>query len=194
MYTLPTSIEVNGREYKIREKGDYRMVLSCFGALNDIELSDYERVVAALIIFYEDFSTLDDINRWEDVEEGTRKMYEFFNCNQPEIKQSHHNHNLIDWDADESLICSAINTVAQKEIRAEKYMHWFTFFGYYMAIGECALNSIITIRYKIAEGIKLEKHEQKFKQDNPQYFDRDTRNMQDKEDDEWLRNMWNSNS
>lgn len=194
MYNLPTSIEVNGRQHKIREKGDYRMVLSCFDALNDEELTPYERSVAALIIFYEDMSDIEDVADWKDAEEGLQKMYDFFNCNQPEIKQSHHNYNLIDWNADENLICSAINTVARKEIRAERYMHWFTFYGYYMAIGDCVLTSIITIRYKIASGTKLEKHEQKFRQENPQYFARDMRSLQDKEDDEWLQQLWNSNS
>ena len=194
MYELPTSIEVNGRKYKIRNRADYRMILSCFDALNDEELTLYERTMAALIIFYEDFNELDDVANWEDLDEGIQKMYDFFNCNQPEIKQSHNSYNLIDWNADANLICSAINVVAQKEIRAEKYMHWFTFFGYYMAIGECVLTSIITIRYKIASGTKLEKHEQKFKEENPQYFNRDMRSIQDKADDEWLRQMWNSNS
>lgn len=194
MYTLPTSIEVNGRNYKIRNRADYRMILSCFDALNDEELTPYERNIAALIIFYEDMKSLDDVSEWEDRNEALEKMYQFFNCNQPEIKQSHHSYNLIDWNADESLICSAINTVAQKEIRAEKYMHWFTFFGYYMAIGDCPLTNIITIRYKIASGTKLEKHEQKFRQDNPQYFNRDMRSIQDKDDDEWLRKMWDNNS
>lgn len=194
MYELPISIEVNGREYKIRNRADYRMILSCFDALNDEELTPYERTMAALIIFYEDFNELDDVADWKDLDEGIQKMYDFFNCNQPEIKQSHNSYNLIDWNADANLICSAINVVAQKEIRAEKYMHWFTFFGYYMAIGECVLTSIITIRYKIASGTKLEKHEQKFKEENPQYFTRDMRSIQDKDDDEWLRQMWNSNS
>lgn len=194
MYSLPISIEVNGRQHKIRNKGDYRMVLSCFDALNDEELTPYERTMAALIIFYEDMNSLDDVAGWEDADEGIKKMYEFFNCNQPEIKQSHHNYNLIDWNADESLICAAINVVAQKEIRAEKYMHWFTFFGYYMSIGDCILTTIITIRYKIASGTKLEKHEQKFRQENPQYFIRDMRSIQDKDDDEWLKELWESNS
>ena len=76
MYELPISIEVNGREYKIRNRADYRMILSCFDALNDEELTPYERTMAALIIFYEDFNELDDVAGWEDLDEGIQKMYD----------------------------------------------------------------------------------------------------------------------
>jgi hypothetical protein len=39
-----------------------------------------------------------------------------------------------------------------------------------MAIGDGALATVVGIRDKIARGKKLEKYEQDFKRDNPQYF------------------------
>ena len=59
MYEIPTCIKLGEQSYSIRDKGDYRMVLDCFGALNDYTLSVDERVYSCLIMFYEYFT--DDI-------------------------------------------------------------------------------------------------------------------------------------
>ena len=55
MYELPTTITINDKVYAIREQGDFRMVLDCFQVLNDVELSETERLLACLLIFFEDF-------------------------------------------------------------------------------------------------------------------------------------------
>lgn len=192
MYELPVSIEIQGTPFRIRENGDFRMVFSCFNALNDIELSEQERIIACLMIFYEDFNTLESVSSFEHLNEAIKGMFLFFNCGQEE-QETPHNYKLIDWEKDSLLVCSAVNNVAQKEIRAEKYVHWWTFIGYYMAIGECALSTIVTIRYKILKGQKLEKHERKFRQENPQYFNWDARSLADKEADAYIKELWNSN-
>ena len=55
MFELPINITTqSGDVYGITNKGDYRMVLDCFNALNDTELSEDERVLASLLIFYND--------------------------------------------------------------------------------------------------------------------------------------------
>ena len=56
MYELPTTIEVKGRQFNIRNSGDFRMVLDCFSALQDEELSEDYRVLACLLIFYNEFN------------------------------------------------------------------------------------------------------------------------------------------
>lgn len=190
MYTLPVSIEIEGKEYAIRNKGDFRMVLDCFKALNDIELNPQERIFAALIIFYEGFENVSDIDGLPDIEQAVLKMYDFFNCGQPDTP-SRHSYKLIDWEQDSMLVCSAVNTVAQKEIRLESYIHWWTFIAYYMAIGECALSAIISIRYKIATNKKLDDHEKKFRRENPQYFIWNARTAAQQDADDWLRSVWN---
>jgi hypothetical protein len=124
------------------------------------------------------------------LQEATDKMYDFFNCGQKE--QPKNKHRLIDWDKDSMIICSAVNNVAGKEVRGESYLHWWTFMGYYMAIGDCALSTIVNIRYKIANNQKLEKHERKFRTENPQYFNMDYRSMEEIEEDNYIRDLWNS--
>ena len=189
MYELPRSVDINGELFRIRDDGDFRMVLHCFEILNADDLTEKERIIACLMVFYKDFEDVDDVMAFGDIEEAVRQMFWFINCNQEEQKSS--DIRLIDWDVDAMLISSAINNVAGKEIRAEKYLHWWTFIGYYMAIGECALSQIVSIRYKIAHDEKLEKHEKKFRNENPQYFNIDMRSALQKDADDYIGALWN---
>lgn len=192
MYQLPISIKIGGKEFNIRNKGDYRMVLDCQIALNDIELDEQERLISCLIIFYEDVHCYEDLSIFPDIEEAIIEMFKFFNLGQDEKPGLKTHYKLIDYDKDEQLICSAINNVANMEIRSVPYCHWWTFMGYYMAIGECTLSTIVNIRYKLASHQKLEKYEAKFKKENPEYFDMDYRTTQDREiTEEFLREVWN---
>lgn len=193
MYELPTSITLKGIEHPIRNDGDYRMVLDCFNALNDMDLDKTERVMASLIIFYEELTDIEDIESVfpAQTEDAIKAMYDFFNCNQPDMEKSAKSFTLIDWDKDEMLISSAINKVAGKEIRQEEYIHWWTFMGYYISIGQSILSTVVNIRHKIATKQNLEKWEKKYKIDNPQYFSLDLRSLEQKEADEFTRNVWN---
>ena len=194
-YRLPTYFEIEDERFDIRESGDYRIVLSCFNILYDNELTEQERLYACLLVFYDTFEDLEDLLAYgeECIQELTNKMFWFFDCGDNyDVKQTNHKR-LIDWDKDEMLISSAVNRVAGKEIRLEEFVHWWTFIGYYMAIGECSLATIVGIRSKIANGEKLEKYEKKFKYENPQYFNIDFRTNDEKADDDWIQALWNSN-
>lgn len=191
MYTIPTSIDIDGKQFKIRNDGDYRMVLDCFSALNDAELNTEERLFCSLIIFYGDLNDLSDIQLLPDIEKAVFEMFNFFNCGSPTGNAKKVSHKLIDWDADSQLICSAVNRVAGTEIRAEKYIHWWTFMGYYSAIGECLLSTVVSIRDKLIRGKKLEKAEREFRQNNPQYFVWDSSTSEDKEADALFNELWN---
>ena len=188
MYELPITITVNENIYAIRNNGDYRMVLDAFSALNDVTLDKQER----LMIFYPDFEDIEVIlcSPEELLTELVNKMFDFMNCGQtnPGAKTEM---KLIDWEGDSQLIASGINNVAGKEIRSVEYCHWWTFMGYYFAIGESPLSTVVGIRSKIAKGKKLEKYEQEFRRDNPQYFIWDNRTLQQKEDDALLAELWN---
>jgi len=195
MFELPTSITIGEHEYPIRNKGDFRMVLDCFACLQDVELDEQERVIASLCIFYSDITSIDGIGEVFSSEDelltAVNKMYNFFNCGQKSVgaKQSH---KLIDWEQDSQMIISAINKVAQKEVRAEEYVHWWTFMGYYLAVGECPLSTVVNIRDKIVKGKKLEKWEQTFRRDNPEYFVWNSKSVEDREAEEYIKQIWNN--
>lgn len=191
MYSLQTTISVNQASFGITDKGDFRMVLDCFRALNDDELSYTEKMYACLIIFYEDINDLEDLDKYADyIEELQTEMMKFFNGGEDEPQGAKSNYRLIDWDKDSNLICSAINNVANTEIRTLEYLHWWTFLGYYLAVGECALSTVVNIRQKIAKDIKLEDYEKKFRKENPEYFNIDLRSAEQKEADDYIRRLW----
>lgn len=191
MYEIPTYIQLGEQSYAIREQGDYRMVLDCFKALNDDELSIRERIYSSLIIFYDDMEDVEDLDKFEDINEAIKAMYVFFNCGTEIIEEVKQTPRLIDWEHDEQLICSAINKVAGQEIRSIPYIHWWTFMGWYLAIGESPLSHIVGIRHKLATNQKLEKHEKKFQQENPQYFMMEFMTEEDREYEDFLKNVWN---
>ena len=147
------------------------MVLDCFKLLQDAELDENERILACLVIFYEELDGIESINQLGDIEEAVKQMFSFFNCNQDSIGIKTEG-KVIDWNRDAMMLISAINKVAGKEVRAEKYLHWWTFMGYYMAIGDSALATVINIRRKIIKNEKLEKFEQKYVNENPELFKR----------------------
>lgn len=192
MYEIPTTIELDGIEFNIRNRGDYRTILDCFAALEDAELDKQERLFASLIIFYEDLESIEDINKLGNIELAVKEMYKFFNCGSDGSNGRKVPYKLMDWKQDEQLIASAVNKVAGTEIRSAKYIHWWTFVGYYSAIGECPLASILSIRDKIVKGKQLEKNERAFRQDNPQYFIWNKNTVEEEEADRLVRELWNS--
>lgn len=194
MYELPTSIIIEDRSYNIRNGGDFRMVLDCFSALQDVELPEQERIITSIAIFYEDVLSLDDIytlfDTAEKLTEAGKKMMWFFNCGNENFGNKS-NLKLIDWETDSQMIASAINKVAGVETRSLEYLHWWTFLGYYSAVGRSTLATVVEIRKKIKTGKKLEKHEQEFKRENPEYFVWNSSTVEDLENDEWIKSVWN---
>ena len=193
MYQIPTSLQFNGAEHKIRNNGDYRVILDCFAALNDEEIDRTERLYACLIIFYEELEEIEDLESLGDIEEAIKAMFDFFRCGQPESTQTSP-YKLIDWEGDEQMICAAINPIANTEIRTVDYMHWWTFMGYYNSIGKSMFSTVVSIRDKIVKGTKKEKWENQFIQENPQYFNWKSKSADMFKEDEELRALWESNS
>jgi hypothetical protein len=194
MFELPTTLTIDDEEFGIRDDGDYRMVLDCFDALQDTDLPKRERLVTAVVIFYDGFS-LDNVFTYLDTEEkiseAIQKMFDFFNCGKEDMGNKSP-YKLVDWEQDNHLIASAINNVAHTEVRSVEYMHWWTFMGHYISIAESVLSTIVTIRSKIVEGKKLEKHEIEFRRKNPGYFVWNRQTVEQQEADALIREIWNS--
>lgn len=127
----------------------------------------------------------------DNIQEASNKMFEFMDCGKTNSVGAHSNYKLLDWENDEQLIAGAINAVAGKEIRLEPYIHWWTFMAYFSNIGEGTFSTVLSIRSKIKKGKKLENYEKEFKRDNPHYFIWDSSTTQDREADEYIRELWN---
>lgn len=196
MYELPTEIIIDGQSYSIRNKGDYRLVLDCLSALQDIELSNDDRVLTALIIFYDNLNDENDIyntfKTQESLLSAIKEMYKFFNCGNEDSVGMNTGFKVIDWEDDSQLIVSGINKVSNKEIRSEPYIHWWTFMGYFISIGDSPLSTVVGIRYKILKGKKLEKWEREYRQNNPNYFRWNSKTTEQQEAEKYVMEMWNS--
>ena len=193
MFEIPTSVTIQDNQWKVTRNGDFRMILDCFNALNDNELDDKEKAISALIIFYEDLNSVEEVLELspELSKELIDKMEWFFNCGQMSVGLKT-NYKLVDWELDSHTIAAAVNNVAKTEVRAMEYLHWWTFMGYYLSIGESVFSTIVDIRLKTAKNKKLEKHEQEFKRNNPQYFMFDCRVVGGQsETQQLLSSIWN---
>lgn len=150
---LPHSVMVNGVSRSIRTH--FRDILNIIAAFNDPELEKEEKVYVTLVILYKDFDGLPE----EDYEAAFKAAMEFIDHG---IKDDSKSPRVMDWDQDESIMFPAINKVAGFETRSGRYIHWWTFMGYYMEISEGVFSDVISLRMKKAKGKPLEKWEREY--------------------------------
>lgn len=182
MWDLPMSVEIDGKEYAIRNNCDFRIVLDVISALNDEELEMEQRVQCALFIFYE------DLTRLTDVQKAVAEMLKIINLGE-ETKEEERKPKLMDWEHDYPQLAPAISRVLGYSVRQKTtYTHWYDFIGAYMEIGECTFANIISIRNKRMKGKKLETWEQDFYRENKKMVDLPHK-LTD-EEQEWLDSDW----
>lgn len=138
LWELPTSVTANGHEYPIRT--DYRAVLDVLTALSDKDMTgdtpaetNYIQSEIIRQIMFEDPDSIPD----EDLEDAFKGVAEFIDMGVEKTDKP--SPRVMDWEQDATLIIPAVNRVVGREIRADKYMHWWTFLSAYMEIGECTL-------------------------------------------------------
>lgn len=160
-YGLPTSVNINGKDYEIRT--DFRVILEIIEAMNDPDLEDAEKIEVAVKIFYVDWEQIDN------VEEAVRQLFLFVDAGKERPKAK--SPRLMDWESDFEYIIAPVNRVLGMETRAVPYdvktnsggLHWWTFVSAYMEIGgDCLMSQIVQIRDKQARGKALEKHEKEW--------------------------------
>ena len=156
-YLLPTSVEIDGVEYRIRS--DYRAILDICTALSDPDLEYWEKCYTACSIFY-----ADDIPK--DVKKAVEECFRFINMGQEDTGRK--KPVLMDWEQDLPFIIAPVNRVAGTEIRALEYLHWWTFLSYFYEIGgDCTFAQIVSVRSKLNKGTKLDKVDKEWLRDNP---------------------------
>lgn len=157
-YDLPTSLEIGGVGYSIRY--NWRAVLDILMAYNDPDLDPEAQTMVMLQILYPAWYRIPP----EHIEEAIRKGCDFIDAGQKDDGKP--KPKMIDWEQDASIIIPEINKVAGREIRLSPDIHWWTFLGWFMGIGDGLLASVLHIRQKKAKGQKLEKWEQEFYNEN----------------------------
>ena len=160
-WKLPTSLNIGGVDYAIRT--DYRAILDILRAFNDPDLPDWAKQEVMLQILFEDKDSLPE----SSLQEACEKAVAFIDCGHEPEDKGKTQPRLMDWDQDADMLIPAINKVYEGgDIRAASYIHWWTFLGYYMEIGDGLFSTVLNIRQKRAKGKKLEKWEREFERDN----------------------------
>lgn len=180
MFDLPKSVQIAGEMIPVRY--DFRSILDILCAVNDPELTEEDKTVVALSIFYP------DIDRIEDLEEAVKQLLLFINGGEEDVSRSN-DPQLVDWEKDAPRIIPAVNKVLGYETRAVEYdrennaggVHWYTFLGAYMEIGDCLFAQVVRIRDKIRRNKKLEKDEREWYRKNRHLVDIKTKLTSDEE-------------
>lgn len=162
-YTLPTSVELGGQKYAIRS--DFRAALDICAALSAPDLSDEERALAALVIFYPDWEEIPD----DQLPDALRECYRFLNGgdDEPERRQRPR---LMSWEQDWPLIVAPVSRILGRDVRGIE-LHWWSFLAAYMEIGECTFAQVVAIRSKKAKGQSLSKEERAWYRENRELVD-----------------------
>ena len=191
-WKLPTSLNVGGKDYKIRT--DYRVILDILAAMNDPDIFEtgmsqeemqQEKIMTMLQILYINFDSM----LTKDWKEAAEKACDFIDCGIKDDGKP--KPRTMDWDQDAPLIVPAINKSAKIDVRSVKYMHWWTFFGLYMEIGESTFSTVVSIREKKRRGKKLEKWEREFYSKNKSLIDLKVRKVErSDEEKEALRQLF----
>lgn len=197
IWEIPTSVCVDGYEIPIRT--DFRVVLDLLNALEDPEMvgntkeeTDQIQALLMLEIMVPDYENVVPKNK---VREVLNAISDFIDMSvEDEIDTSKPHPKTMDWQQDARLIIPAVNKVFGHDIRADKYVHWWSFLSAYLEIGESTFSHILSIRQKKAKGKKLEKWEQEFARENQKLVylkERKTEEeeRQDREEKEALRRM-----
>lgn len=155
---LPNTLLVDGEEKEIYT--DFRNIINIFVAMNDKELNDFDKTVVMLELLYKE-----DYTNFKNLQEAIDKAVWFLDWGK-EHKSQKDAPQLLDWEQDYNLIISAVNKVANKEVRELPHLHWWTFLGYFSERGECQYSHIMEIRDKLAKNKKLEPYEKEILREN----------------------------
>lgn len=121
----PEYIEVDDKQYKINT--DYRVALSCFEAINDINISDTERIIAiAVLLLGKDFPI-------EKIDKAIEKCYVYLRCG----KEQNQDISEIDMDYDQDKRYISSSFMSRYHININKVkMHWWLYNDLIEGFGE----------------------------------------------------------
>lgn len=136
---------------KYPHRTDFREILKLLALLADESKAEFFRWQAALCYFFRgEFP--------EDTAAALAYLSDFLTAGEPCAPGPR----LYDWAHDAQRIAAGVNAVAGREVRAMDYLHWWSFLGYFRAMGEGEFSLVVGIREKLRRGKKLEPHEQDY--------------------------------
>lgn len=163
---LPTCLKAGGENWDIET--DFRKIIKVLSVFNSPEYEPDEKWGICFGTLVKKFD-IDHPPNSKTIAEMQDKILEFIDMGMKD--DGRRKPHTMDWEQDAAVIIPSVNRVLGKEVRALEYLHWWTFLGAYMEIGESLFSQILNIRQKKAKGKKLEKWEQEFYKDNKVLID-----------------------
>lgn len=159
LWQLPRTMVLGGREYAVN--ADFRRALQILTVLEDPQYPEFFRWQVALALFCD--QEIPD----EHLAEALEFLGDFLRCGAADTPGP----KLLDWQQDAAVILSDVNRVAGREVREAEFIHWWTFLGWFHAIGQGQLATLVAIRDKLRRGQKLEPWEQEYYRQNKKSVD-----------------------
>lgn len=182
-WELPTSLEIGGVGFPIRT--DFRDILRIMELLSDSRYEDDQKKMMFFIIL---FPTWQEIPK-ECYQEAFNKGVDFIDMGLKDDGKRE-KPTTMDWSKDATIIIPAVNRVMGQEVRALKYLHWWTFLGAYLEIGESLFSTVLGIRQKKAQGKKLEDYEKEFYRENRGLIDLNKTSKRSQQEVDELRRLF----
>ena len=135
---LPTSLNLQGREYAIN--ADWRPCVNCMRMFERNDLTDAEKILCMVGIFYKD----DIPDRL--IPEAAQQAVWFLNLGEEsysEDRQGKSSGRLFSWEQDLKFIISAVDKSAGFSIRSKEFYHFWEFMSAFFESGECVFNTIV---------------------------------------------------
>lgn len=150
----PEYLKIDDIKYKMNT--DYRAVIRLQKILKDTTISEYERTLGAICLFFGE----EGINHPEHYERLANGLLKFIqgrpNASTGKIRPEESKIDM-DYEKDWGLITASMKSEYNIDINSEK-MHWWTFFDYLNGLSsECMFNRVRSIRNKDLSEIKDEK-------------------------------------
>lgn len=152
LWKLPQSVQIGGKSYEIN--ADFREILKILAVLDDPGYPEFLRWQVALRLFYKGELPPD--------REAMEYLSFFLRYGAEDIPGPR----LLDWEQDAAVIISEVNKAAGQEVRSLEFVHWWTFLGWFHAIGDGQLATLISLRDKLRRGKPLEDWERDFYRQN----------------------------
>ena len=183
MWNLPTTVNIDGKDYEIRNNCDYRVVLDVIRVIAAEDLTDNEKLQLSLFIFYK------KPQRIENISAAASEMMKIINLGEIEQEKETSQPPIMDWEHDFPQLAPPVSRVLGYSVRDEhRYTHWYDFIGAYMEIGECTFATVISIRSKMRKGKKLDETEKEFYRSNKKIVDLPRKLTSGERD--WLESDW----
>ena len=162
LWALPDKLTVGQQQVSINP--DFRNILQVMAVLEDSRFPAFYRWHRALALFYAQ-PILPSLEY--AAMEAMADFIRYGSADTPGPK-------LLDWQQDASLIIADVNKAAGQELRSCPFVHWWTFLGWFHAIGQGQLSTVVAIRQKLHTKQKLESWEQDFYRQNKAVVDLQT--------------------